>query len=104
MASSQFDFAPGDFAFMRDEYWRRCLKKSYDHVTELNLWEFLKVQNPPFGKKYVSWQESNMYSLKKMLEHDLKNFIVDFEMLMRTMEYIAKYGWDQYMERMSYHN
>lgn len=95
---------PGDFTFMRNEYWCMCLKNTYDHITELKLWDFFKTHNPPFGKKYVSWQESNICSLKKVLEDELHNFIVDFEMLMRTMEYIAKYGWDQYIERMSYYN
>lgn len=102
--SNQIHSDLGDFSFMRDEYWRRCLKLGYDHITELNIWEFLKTHNPPFGKKYVAWQEPEICALKKVMENELKHFTRDFETFMRTMEYIAKYGWEQYIERMNYHN
>jgi hypothetical protein len=93
---------PGDFNFIKDEYWRSLYHRAYGIITDEELWTFLKNENPPWGMKYTNWKNHNVSLLMEkcspLFKEESKK--VDFEMVIRTMEYIAKYGWNSYLNKM----
>ena len=84
----------GDFYFVRDHIFKKQCTHAYDVITYLQLWDFLKV-----NRVY-----SYLYPVHDVLIHDkLFNAIVgdyvtahDYTTIMRSMEYISKYGWDDW--------
>ena len=84
----------GDFYFVRDPLLKTQCSHAYRAITQLNLWGFLKE-----GRVY-----SYLYPVHDIATHDiLYRAIVwecvqfkDYTVIMRTMEYISKYGWDDW--------
>jgi len=78
----------GDFSFIRDELWCNTLTEDFAIINNKNLWNALKKHdgNKPFMFD-TNWniQLSNAHS---GASHALS---------LRTFEYIAKNGWNSYV-------
>jgi len=76
----------GDFSFIEDMFQRKALEWDYEVTRKHNLWEYFRKYEDEFlyvfhTSRYIWWPCHNICSKNVSL---------------KTMEYIAKYGWDHY--------
>ena len=86
---------PGDFNSLPiDPYFKEMLTEAYKIITELNLWDWLKNPNIPGenGFMFSQYPEVSQICEKMKIGHSGSSF----GFTMRTMETIAKNGWNYY--------
>ena len=89
-------YAPGDFSFWDSEWDEKMYKNAYDAVTTENLWDFLKNASPPEDKGFMFWDAPELGRIYKHMEV-MGHSGCSHAITMRTIEYIAKHGWDKYV-------
>ena len=101
--------APGDFSFLRKDndtfskMWVETCRDAYKVCTEENLWPFFKDFSPPENQGYMWWKKDAPHydewaRVNKILgKIDNGHSGASWGHLMRTLEYIAKNGWDKYV-------
>ncbi len=84
----------GDFTGHSDE---RMLKNTYDAITELELWDWLKYYTPIEDRGYMFSLSREIHRIQQhpKVISDLHSG-ASFAWCMRNMEVIAKDGWEHY--------
>ncbi len=93
---------PGDFSFITDSHEVTMLDSAYKAVSSVdNAWEFLKTYSPPEGEGFM-FVRNAPYKLTQIehaiLDADSGHSGSSYGFVMRAMEYIAKNGWDGYVD------
>ena len=89
-------YAPGDFSFWDSPYEERLYKNAYDAITTENLWEWMKNASPPENKGFMFWDTPELKRINKHMDV-MGHSGFSYAMTMRTMENVAKKGWDTYV-------
>ncbi len=94
---------PGDFTFLADySHEVQMLDSAYKAVSSVDgAWDFLKTYSPPEGEGFMFVRNPPL-KLKQIedaiLAADGGHSGSSFGFVMRAMEYIAKNGWDGYID------
>jgi len=72
---------------------------AYETIERLGLWEFFRTETPPEGKGYMFWSHPTMDRLTKEMKTANDHSGASWGLTMRTMEYIAKNGWEQWVAK-----
>ena len=89
----------GNFEFIEDYTNRKFLQSAYRAITVCNLWEWMKTYNPNGNQGFMLGSPNNLDTLYEEMKKDEINDYhsgVSHAFVMRTMEYIAKNGYDTY--------
>ncbi len=89
----------GNFEFIEDYTNRKFLQSAYRAITVCNLWEWMKTYNPNGNQGFMLGSPNNLETLYEEMKKDEINDYhsgVSHAFVMRTMEYIAKNGYDTY--------
>jgi hypothetical protein len=62
-------------------------------INRLELWEWIRDQNPPEEKGYMFWNHKNVNAISEGLENNNHSGF-SFAMCMRQIQYIAKNDWE----------
>lgn len=89
----QFDSLPLDDAT------KSMLNDGYRVISELTLWDWLKNPDVPGNKSFMFCEDPNIAKITQTMYTDHTG--ASFGFTMRTLEFIAKNGWDAYVNRIS---
>lgn len=90
-------YVPGDFSFWNSAYDEAMYKNAYDAITTENLWDWMKTASPPENKGFMFWDAPELKRLNKHMDV-MGHSGFSYGMTLRTMEAIAKKGWDTYVK------
>lgn len=102
-------FSPGDFSFLiksndsLSKMWTQSCIDAYNECEKEDLWPFFKNFSPPPNKGYMWWSHDDPNGaewkrVSKILSKiDKGHSGASWACLMRTLEKIAKIGWDPYV-------
>jgi hypothetical protein len=90
-------YYPGDFSFFDDENWSITLIDAYNAVEIVgpNAWNELKIHKPNKTIKYGDNVMINNIYHNMVFTHPSK---LHYSLIMRNLEFIAKKGWNSYVE------
>jgi hypothetical protein len=92
---------PGDFSFMRASPEAALYKNAYDAIESEGLWGFFRDKTPPTDEGYAFWDAPELMRLRPYLLA-MNHSGTSYALTMRTMERIAKNGWEAFVaERVS---
>lgn len=99
---SKMSVTPGDFSFITDSHEVAMLDSAYKAVSSVDgAWNFLKTYSPPENEGFM-FVRNAPYKLTQIehaiLDADSGHSGSSYGFVMRAMEYIAKNGWDGYVE------
>ena len=85
---------PGEFAYVKDVWMREMLVNAWQAITNTELWDFVKEDIESFGFS----QDPRVLRIgNKMIELGYNGHSgASFGYTMRTMQFIAKYGEEEY--------
>jgi hypothetical protein len=88
------------FYFIRDSWERKMLENAYQAISELELWDWLKMYEPGERGFMCSDDDNILIISEKMqlLPNPPNHSGSSFGYIMRTMEYIAKTSLDKLKE------
>lgn len=86
---------PGQFMF--GGYMDNHFSDIYNAVTESESWDFLKNESPPEGTGYMWWGHPKMKEIESKMKLLNDHSGASFACCMRTVEYIAKNSWKEYI-------
>ena len=92
-------YSPGDFSIIEDPNYRIMLKTAYDAIKEENAWEIIAKDPGPGGFMYSEIPELEEVNKRISDTYDGHSGS-SYGWTMRQMQYIAKYGWDDYISRL----
>ena len=90
-------YGNGEFVFINDESTKRVLKSAHRAISVCKLWNWLRIYEPPSGFMFSLAPE--LERIKQELAKDAINDNhsgASYGCIMRTMEYIAKNGYNCY--------
>jgi len=90
------DVPYGDFSFIQPSYMVPMLKNAFDAITTEELWDWIKTESPPENKGYMFWEHPNISRISSHMD-SIGHSGASFGSTMRTMELIAKNGWDAFV-------
>ena len=97
MSSIIFDkVEPGDFSFMSNKEWAKTCADGYKAVSKTELWDWLACYEPQPNSGFMFSSHSNLLIISNALEYD-NHSGASWGCMMRTLQYIAKHGWDTYV-------
>ena len=92
----------GDFSFIKDNLSRRAFHNLYIAITETNNWDWLSKFEPETGKGFMFTRHTNLIAIENALDQsDSANGHsgASWAWALRNMEYIASFGWDDFVTR-----
>lgn len=87
---------PGEFMF--EGYMDNHLSDMYNAVTESESWDFLRNESPPDGTGYMWWGHSKIKQIESKMKLLNDHSGSSFACCMRTIEFIAKNSWKEYVK------
>jgi hypothetical protein len=89
-------YEPGDFSWLPDAYssTRNMLGDAYKAVTLAEKWDEMKIE-PPSG--FMFSDLPYMDAVDKHITYAHSG--ATYGMTMRSMQYIARYGWDNFVRK-----
>jgi hypothetical protein len=98
MANTMNKISEGDFKSLKlDDWSREMLEDAYKAVTKANRWAFLRRPDVPGPKGFMFSNWAEVKDIDTYMEYGGHSGS-SYGMVMRVMEYIAKNGWDTYVE------
>lgn len=94
--SSLMSIVPGDFCFVNDKHDAEMLADGYNAITDLNLWNWLENYTPEKGEGFMFSNHENITEICNAMKNSGSG--ATFSWTMRNMEYIAKHGWETYVD------
>ena len=86
------------FSFIKDDTTKEILVDSYNAITKLNLWEWMRTEEPPAECGYMFWDHSNMQKLYSQPGvNQFSGAVMGYGM--RNMQYIAQNGWSDFVKQ-----
>ena len=89
---------PGDFSNLSmTDYEKEMLSDAYGAITKCKLWDYMKTYSPKANEDFrISEPSHEILRINKGLNYDYHNGL-SYDYTMRVMEFIAKNGWDNYV-------
>ena len=87
----------GDFSFIKDNCTRFYLEDAFDRITELDLWDFLRDNNPPEDRGFMFWSHPKLTELGQKLDGGHSG--ASYGYTMRVMQRIAQTSWDTWVSQ-----
>jgi len=87
---------PGDFSFINPKSSRMMYEDMHSAVTKAGLWEQLKHADPGEGGFMFGGERSLVSAINENLKYPDVHSGASFAVCLRTMQYIAVHGWDNY--------
>ena len=89
----------GDFKSLKLSDWdRTMLEDAYQAVTKANKWGFLRRTDVPGDGGFMFTNWPSMRDIETFMTYEGHSG-ASYGMTMRVMEFIAKHGWDAYVEK-----
>lgn len=91
------DYGNGEFEFVKSNFKREFLKSAHKAISTCELWEWLRMYIPPENKGFMWSSTPELDQINNELWKDPINENhsgSSYGMVMRSMEYIAKNGYD----------
>ena len=88
-------YAPGDFSMIEQDHSREMLTDAYIAVTEANAWEIVAKDPGEGGFMYSESASKNLKEVTRRIKYAHSGS--SYGWTMRQMQYIAKYGWENYI-------
>ena len=86
----------GEFSFMTEPY-KNGFDITFKAVTNCYAWDYLKYNDPDPNKGYMWTIDTKLDEISKECERlGAGHSGASFALSMRTMQFIAKNGWDRY--------
>jgi len=92
-------YGNGEFDFVKDDSERFFLKSAYKAITLCELWNWLRIYEPPPNKGFMLSKTQELDRLNQQMWKDPVNINhsgSSYGLIMREMKYIAKNGYDDY--------
>jgi hypothetical protein len=87
---------PGDFSFIKDTMSREMLEDGYTTISNLELWDWMKSYTPDEGKGFMFSSHENITKMGSAMKTGHSGS--SFGWTMRSLESIAKNGWESFVE------
>jgi hypothetical protein len=88
----------GDFQFVKGSLERILYEDAFKAVEETpGAWEFLENESPPEGQGYMFWSHPILTAIQQNMKEMNSHSGASYGMTMRTVEFIAKHGWDAWV-------
>jgi len=88
--------AVGDFSFIEDALFANTLKYDYSQINDIpGAWTALKNHNP--NNSFMFETDGGIWGIIRSKMSDLHSG-ASGAISLRNMEYIAKHGWDKYVD------
>jgi len=87
-----------NFECVKDNHERMYYRSAYNSIMQLELWTWIQRNNEPFMMN----RSPEMEMLRKrMWEDDINSYHsgASYALVMRTMEFIAKHGYEKFRQR-----
>ncbi len=92
---------PGDFTGLPiDNLDKMMLDDAYKTLTSLELWDWLKQDSVPGNNGFMFSAHPQIADITNAMTYGGHSG-ASFGLTMRTMEFIAKKGWDKYVEEVN---
>lgn len=88
----------GDFSFIYDDATRIYLKDAWQAIEKTNTWEDLKRNDVPGEGGFMFSSHPVIKKISSAMDDSLGHSGATFGWTMRQMEYIAKDGWEKWVE------
>lgn len=98
---NQAYYGNGEFEFVTSETSRGLFKNAHNAITQTELWDWMRSYTPPEDKGFMFATTPELDRInKKMAEDPISgnHSGSSYGSMMRSMEYIAKNGYDKYKE------
>ena len=90
--------SPGDFSFVKDKLSRETLDLTYQAVTNTSSWDFLREYSPPKDQGFMFASHPQLSKIVWECEKlGCGHSGASWGLALRTMDAIAKKGWDNYI-------
>jgi hypothetical protein len=89
-------YSPGDFSFIDDTMSKEMLEDGYQTITDLELWDWMKTYEPEEGKGFIFSNHDNITKIGNTMKTGHSG--ASYGWTMRSLESIAKNGWDKFVE------
>ena len=91
--------SPGDFDFIKDVYTKKVFEETFQIISNIDgAWEFLKTFEPNKNSGFMFSDHPILSEISRAVERCKHGHSgASWGMTMRTMECIAKRGWDDYV-------
>ena len=97
-----FNMSNTNFNFIPDAHTRGLVSNGYQVVSQLELWDWMKEFNPAPDEGFMWTTHPNVYRISEKMEtlpNPPGHSGSSFAFTMRTLEFIAKHGLDEYKKR-----
>ncbi len=88
-------FTPGDFSFISDYMTRMAIEDGYKALTISEQWAWLSGFNPNPQESFMLCTAPELTEIQAKMTVDHSG--ASFAITMRHLAYIAKHGWDAYV-------
>ena len=98
-------YGNGDFDFIKDTHVKDLLKSAHKAITLCELWDWFRIYEPTTNTGFMYCKTSQLDRLKLQMWKDPINENhsgSSYALIMREMEYIAKYGYNHFKLTTSY--
>lgn len=82
------------FDFIKNPRSRAAMEDAYNAITNLDMWDWIKLNPPPRHVGYMFWSDPNLDMISGKLT--FKHSGASFGCVMRQMQQISKHGLEQY--------
>ena len=83
-----------DFETVYTPYDAKLLRDAYDAITACDMWDWMKEHNPHWGEGHMFSSHPNLVIIQSAMKYKTYHSGYSWGWTMRTMESIAKLGWD----------
>ena len=91
-------YTPGDFSFMKDKMFASYLSDIYNAVSITENWDSIRHFN---GDSFMYANDSFLHDIKMNMKFLDEHSGSSYGVCMRTIEYIAKHGWSDFVQNYS---
>jgi hypothetical protein len=86
-----------NYSLIRKSFEAAMLQDMDAAVTKANMWDWLKMYEPPADKGFMWDNHPNISIISSKLEHDGHSG-ASFAWTLRNIQFVAQNGWDKYCE------
>ena len=93
-------YTVGDFSFIDDMLFRNAHDKTYQAITNLDGWDFMRSFTPNDTQGFIYSSHEMLDAISSETDRlGVGHSAASFGITMRSMEMIAKEGWQKYVQK-----